>query len=140
MTEPEDKRELPPGSFEQAKTETDEAFSNIGKFFAPGFGRPLTGDDLLKMMIAADQKEVAGIVPTIIDDKHYAAIGKVAANWAALEMLINSAIWQIGEIPDHIGACITSQLYTFDARMKALIALLGVRGGFENSQTSEQIP
>ena len=39
-----------------------------------------------------------------------------------------SAIWRIGEIPDAIGASITSQIYTFDGLVKALQSILRVRG------------
>ena len=71
------------------------------------------------------------LTPSGISDAHYCAIGKVTANWAALEAIINSAIWQIGEIPDDIGACLTSQIFTYDAKIKTLGALLGVRGGLD---------
>jgi hypothetical protein len=63
-------------------------------------------------------------------EAHYAAIGNVASNWAALEAIVTSAIWQIGEMDDAIGACITSQISTFDGKMKALVSILEVRGGF----------
>ncbi len=45
-------------------------------------------------------------------EAYYTAVGNVALNWAALESIVSSAIWQIGEIPDEIAACITSQIYT----------------------------
>ena len=130
MSDPIDNSEKSP-SFQTAKAESDFMFPDISRFFAPGFGTPLTEADLLKLINSSD-REISGIVPTIIDNDHYIAIGKVAANWAALEMLINSAIWQIAEIPDHLGACVTSQIYTFDGRMKALISILGVRGDFDD--------
>jgi len=68
-----------------------------------------------------------------ISNDHYSALGRVAASWAALESVVSSAIWQIGEIPDEIGACITSQIFTFDAKMKALISILEVRGGLHKT-------
>jgi hypothetical protein len=60
-------------------------------------------------------------------EEHYAALGKLTANWAALEAHIASAIWQISEIPDAIGASITSQIYTLEGKMKALQAILRIR-------------
>lgn len=41
------------------------------------------------------QRRMVGLGLT---ESHYAAIGLVAANWAALEAIVTSAIWQIGEI------------------------------------------
>jgi hypothetical protein len=61
-------------------------------------------------------------------EEHYAALGKLTANWAALEMHIASAIWQIGEIPDAIGASLTAQVWGVDGRMKALQSILCIRG------------
>jgi hypothetical protein len=61
------------------------------------------------------------IDPWLISDDHYSAIGRVAASWAALEAMVSSAIWQIGGIQDEIGACVTSQIFTFDGKIKALI-------------------
>jgi hypothetical protein len=73
------------------------------------------------------------IDPWDISDDHYSAIGKVAASWAALEAMVSSAIWQIGEIQDEIGACVTSQIFPFDGKIKALISILEVRGGLNKT-------
>ena len=70
------------------------------------------------------------IKPTGLTEDHYIALGMVTANWAALESIVSSAIWQIGEIPDQIGICLTSQIYTLDGKIKALVTLLSVRGNF----------
>ncbi len=64
-------------------------------------------------------------------EAHYAAIGMLASNWAALEAIVTSAIWQIGQIEDAIGACITPQISTFDGKLKALVSILEVRRGFQ---------
>jgi hypothetical protein len=77
-----------------------------------------------------------GIEPSSISDEHYSAIGKLVANWAALEAIINSAIWRIGGIQDEIGACVTSQIFTFDAKMKALISILKVHGNLNSTVSS----
>ena len=63
-------------------------------------------------------------------DSHYQAIGKLASNWAAFEAILTSAIWQIGGIEDAIGACITPQIPSYEGKMKALVSILEVRGGF----------
>jgi hypothetical protein len=74
---------------------------------------------------------VHGLAAAPLTAEHLASIGLVATNWAALETLVSSAIWQIGEIPDEIGACVTSQIYTLDGKIKALVSLLRVRGGLD---------
>ena len=61
-------------------------------------------------------------------EAHYTALGKLTANWSALESQIASSIWQIGEIPDEIGASITSQIYTLDGKVNALLSILRLRG------------
>ncbi|THD42657.1 MAG: hypothetical protein E7774_14985 [Bradyrhizobium sp.] len=121
-----------PVSFEKAVKAQGTMFDNSERFFQAGIGVPLTEETLFRLTLKG-REEVHGIIPGPLSAAHYSAIGKVAANWAALEMLINSAIWQIGEIPDEIGGCITSQFFTFDTKIKALIAVLGVRGNFNKT-------
>jgi hypothetical protein len=74
-----------------------------------------------------------GILPGHIDEKHYTAIGRVAVAWSALEAQISSAIWGAGTLPSDFGACVTSQIYTVDGKMNALIAILKTRGGFDKT-------
>jgi hypothetical protein len=65
------------------------------------------------------------------EESHYAAVGAFVSNWAAFDAMVTSAIWQIGEIEDAIGACLTSQIYTLDGKFKALVSVLQVRGNLE---------
>lgn len=64
----------------------------------------------------------------ILPDSHYTAIGRVAANSAALEALISSSIWRFGKMDDEPGACTTAQIYSADGKLKALISILRWRG------------
>lgn len=61
-------------------------------------------------------------------ETYYVLVGKIITIWAMLEARLASAIWRIGEIPDDYGASITSQIYTLDGKVKALQAILRVRG------------
>jgi hypothetical protein len=54
-------------------------------------------------------------------------IAEAANRWAYLEFLINQAIWALAELKPAIGACLTSQLYTFPAKMNALVSLMKLR-------------
>jgi len=72
------------------------------------------------------------IKPWLIADDHYCAIGRVAVSLAAFDAIVTSAIWQIGGIPDDIGACITSQITQVKYKMKALISILRLRGGLDD--------
>ena len=54
-------------------------------------------------------------------------VGRIAAVWAETEFEINSSIWALAGVGPTIGACMTSQIYSFDARMKALLSLLKLR-------------
>jgi hypothetical protein len=62
-----------------------------------------------------------------VDDAHYAAVGKVASNWAVLERLIDSAIWGLASVDDIPGACLTSQFPSIGRRLDAFSALLRIR-------------
>lgn len=63
-----------------------------------------------------------------LDPEFAAMIGKIAVAWSGTELSINYAIWAVAGIPEALGACITAQIYTFDGRMKTLLALLKLRG------------
>jgi hypothetical protein len=66
-----------------------------------------------------------------IPEDHYAAIGKVAANWAALEALVNSSLWQLSKADDEAAACLTAQMIGITRSLDALLALVRLRGGTE---------
>src|SRR5271154_5347239 len=66
-----------------------------------------------------------------MSDRHYAAIGKVAANWSALERLMDSLIWRIALVQDKEGACITAQIPNMARRVEALISVIRLNGGSE---------
>jgi hypothetical protein len=61
-----------------------------------------------------------------------AAIGHVSTIFAKLELIINEAIWLLANIGIDEGACITSQIPSPLSRLRALIALVAVRGGKGN--------
>jgi hypothetical protein len=61
--------------------------------------------------------------------EHMKWLGLVAAIWAELEDQINEAIWELANVERWAGACITSQIFSPSARMRALTALLRVRKG-----------
>lgn len=65
--------------------------------------------------------------------------GSIITSWAALEARMASAIWRIGEIPDAIGASITAQIYTFDGLVKALQAILRVRGFHSDAKKLQRL-
>ena len=66
-------------------------------------------------------------VPIELAPEYSKAIGYVAIAWSAVEYHINLAIWELAGVPSGVGACMTAQIYTFDGRMKALIALLNLK-------------
>ena len=61
-------------------------------------------------------------------ETHYAAVGKVASNWAAFEHRIQWAIWNIAELDNLTGACITAQIGNSGRMIDAVIALLRLKG------------
>lgn len=68
-----------------------------------------------------------------IPAKYFAAIGRIASGWAYFEMLINHAIWELANVEQHFGACVTAQIIAPVPRFKALVSLLRLRGADEAS-------
>jgi hypothetical protein len=66
-----------------------------------------------------------------IDPEFYELVGRIACDWAALEMKINDCIWALSGTSFGAGACVTSQIHSIDSRMKALAALLTLKGATE---------
>jgi hypothetical protein len=64
-------------------------------------------------------------------DKHriFALIGEVANEWAMLEFDVNETIWELANVEQQAGACITSCIGSMNQRTRALSALVGMRGG-----------
>jgi hypothetical protein len=42
--------------------------------------------------------------------------------------MVNDCIWALSGSPYGAGACVTAQIYSFDAKMKAMISLLRLKG------------
>src|SRR5438045_3311094 len=61
-----------------------------------------------------------------------AAIGHVSTIFAKFELLVNEMIWLLANVGIDEGACITSQIPSPLSRLRALIALVAVRGGKGN--------
>jgi hypothetical protein len=55
------------------------------------------------------------------------SIANAANNWAYLEYFVNSSIWLLAGVAPALGACLTSQIYTINARLDALVALMKLR-------------
>lgn len=63
-----------------------------------------------------------------IGDTHYAAIGRVANAWSTLEFYMDKFIWGLASIADPVGACIAAQLIGPGPRLRAMVALMHLRG------------
>jgi hypothetical protein len=60
--------------------------------------------------------------------EHYAAIGRVATEWAALETTIDTASLRLAKIEPQIGVCLTSQIAGWGRKLDAYIALTRLFG------------
>jgi len=54
-------------------------------------------------------------------------IAEANNSWAYLEYYINTCIWHLADVAPALGACMTSQIYTLQGRLNALVALLNLR-------------
>ena len=64
-------------------------------------------------------------------DDYLKAIGTVCMVWADLDFNIHEAIWELANVENNVGACITAQIVPPLSRFRALIALVHFRGGDE---------
>ena len=55
-------------------------------------------------------------------------IARVASCWAGLEYDISATIWALAEMRPALGTCVTSQIYTLQGRLSAVLALAKLRG------------
>lgn len=65
---------------------------------------------------------------SVLPVEYYAALGRVAAAWAELELEMNLTIWELANIQQRLGACLTSQMIGPGPRIRALAALVEQRG------------
>ena len=54
-------------------------------------------------------------------------IAQAANHWAWVELEVHWMLWSLMEIHPTVGACLTSQIYTFPAKLDALLALMKLR-------------
>ena len=54
-------------------------------------------------------------------------IARIASCWARIEYDVSATIWALADVRPALGACITAQIYTFNGRLNALLALAKMR-------------
>lgn len=59
----------------------------------------------------------------VLSEAHYAAIGRVAANWSYFEAVVDDWSIRLAHITSEIGVCFTSQMPGSRAKLNAFIAL-----------------
>lgn len=57
----------------------------------------------------------------------YQEMGHLISDWAMLEHQVNESVWELAQTYPALGACITSQIFSINNRLMALIALMTVR-------------
>src|SRR5687767_1082599 len=77
----------------------------------------------------------SGAAPVSNMTPYHTAVGRIAVGWAFLETHVNCFIWELADVEQYVGACITAQIISPSNRFRALIALVRVRGGSERSIT-----
>jgi hypothetical protein len=62
------------------------------------------------------------------DSPIYSLVGQVASDWAHLEHVLDLTIWELAEIPQQLGACMTAQIAGHHNKCDTIIALANHRG------------
>jgi hypothetical protein len=87
-------------------------------FYAPG----LEEETSLELQSGADHWSLH--VPLPDDHAFYAMVGRVASEWAHVEHLLDTMIWDLAGIRGAIGACITGEMIGAANRFKIIMNLL----------------
>ena len=85
------------------------------------------GTDLSQTSLAL-RMEASAQRHATLTEKHYAAIGRVAADWAFLEALIDNWSFSFAMTEPNIGTCFTAQILGPRGKLDALISLIHQRG------------
>lgn len=70
--------------------------------------------------------------------KLYALIGQICSGWAIFETRVHVIIWDVADVPQPLGACMTAYMGGIYAKFKAMKALFIARFG-EQKHVVEQI-
>jgi hypothetical protein len=54
-------------------------------------------------------------------------IANASNSWAWVELEVHVMIWKLSGLNPTVGACLTAQMFTFDAKLNCLLALLKLR-------------
>lgn len=89
-----------------------------------------------KMTLPSVKMHATGIIGLLkedlkpLPDEHafYTLIGRIAAEWARFEHILDQIIWALADGPEDINSCITAQVLSFNGRIKAIKALATYRG------------
>ena len=101
------------GAFNRTRPDTSEI--SCARKASPGERGPRPMSDI--------EKETC-FYPLKTDDPHYAAIGRLTSAWSYFEFHINQLIWHLSAVDDERGACVTSHIFSWNSRAKALLALI----------------
>jgi hypothetical protein len=72
--------------------------------------------------------EMRVVIPLPADHPFYAEIGKVAAEWAQFEHILDLIVWDLAKIPQAEGSCITGAFQSYISRFDAINALADLQG------------
>jgi len=65
---------------------------------------------------------------SVLTEAHYAAIGRVAAEWASFEVTVDTASLNMADMDAKTAACFTAQIQGSARKLDAYIALARLRG------------
>jgi hypothetical protein len=67
-------------------------------------------------------------VPSVVILPEYAAcIAEAANRWAWVELEVHWMLWSLLEVNPTLGACLTAQIYSFNAKLDALLSIMKLR-------------
>jgi hypothetical protein len=84
-------------------------------------------------MVINDEESLRKFIKDNADRQQlYAAVGKVASNWAVFEHMLHSSLWVLAKVGDEAGACLTSQIPGPGRALDAFVSLVRLHGGDES--------
>ena len=90
---------------------------------------PLSTGSLLGDLPRTSPEDLKLMENERLSQKHYAAIGKVASEWAYLELVVDGYSAQLAKVEESFGTCLTAQISGIARKLEAHIALVRLRSG-----------
>jgi len=88
---------------------------------------PINYISILESLPATDAEAIKKMGEELVESRHYAAMGRVADNWAYFESVVDTWSIKLVDMPIRWGICFTAQIAGITRKLDAFISLARLR-------------